>query len=455
MNVAFFDNGNMGFLFSEISKRLYKSGHNIYIFCLSPKKAEFIKRNYQVETIYIDCSKKGREINILQLLEDQTDFNLNKAILMDRILKDFDYEEAKLLLENAASNLLETIKRLNINIIFGEITWAIEYLAYYLMQSLGRKYYNPLNTYVIPGRFLLLNNLNDSSFVKFPPSQEDIDFARNHMENRMKKDINENAKFLRTTLPPNFISRLKILFKTYDKRDYRYSLKYKKKNIGKFWNRFKINRKRKDLFTTFSDVKNLFPNHKYALLALHVQPEATPDVIAPEYSNQLELAKNIARNLPKDYKLLIKEHPNGIGSRTIEELREFRKIPNAILLDPYEKTNTFLSKIHLVFTIAGTISFEASLYGVPSIVFSDVYYNLFPLVHKIREYKEIKDVINSFIQVRKREYDKQNLEAYATIYRNSFEGMIYDPFLMPRVLEEENLKLLEKSFLKIIEANEV
>jgi hypothetical protein len=455
MNVAFFDNGNLGFLFGEISKRLNKSGHNIYIFCLSPKKAEVIKQNYQVETIFIDCSKKRGETNVLQLLEDQTDFNLNKAILMDRVLKDFDHEEAKLLLENAASNLLENIKRLNVNIMFGEITWGIEYLAYYLMQSLGRKYYNPLNTYVIPGRFLLLNNLNDSSFVKFPPSQEDIEFARKHMEIRMKKDINENAKFLKTTLPPNSISRLKNLFKTYDKRDYRYSLKYKKKIIGKFWDRFKINRKRKDLFSTFTDVKNMFPNHKYALLALHVQPEATPDVIAPEYSNQLELAKNIARNLPEDYKLLIKEHPNGIGSRTIKELREFKKIPNSILLDPYEKTNSFLNNIHLVFTIAGTISFEASLYGIPSIVFSDVYYNLFPLVHKINEYKEIKDVINSTKQVRQREYKRQNLNVYATIYKNSFEGVVYDPLLMPEVMKEENLKKLEKSFIRIIENNEV
>jgi len=42
---------------------------------------------------------------------------------------------------------------------------------------------------------------------------------------------------------------------------------------------------------------------------LQFQPEASIDVMAPFFSNQIETARQIAMSMPDDYVLVTKEHP--------------------------------------------------------------------------------------------------------------------------------------------------
>lgn len=445
MNIAFFDNGNLSKLYGEIAIRLKEKGHNVYIICLSRNKEKLFNNQYNVNTILVETrTDKYDEIGyqILSNLERDYDFTLNKAILLDRIIRKWSFEKALNYLSSFSNSLYSNLCNKEIDLIFGEITWGIEYITYYLMLYNNKKYLNPINTSVIPGRFVFLDNENSDIFMKKEPNKKEIYEASAIIDERLSKDINDNVLFLKMKKPPNLVKRIYSYVSLYDKNDYRYSIIYKKEILKKYLNRFKINVLKNKLFTDIDRTRVLKKN--MVLLALHVQPEATPDVISPEYSNQLELAKNIARNLPSDYILLIKEHPNGVGSRSISELKKFKEIPNSYLINPYIPTNKIAKEVEAVFTIAGTISFESSLHGIKSFIFSNVYYKAFPNVNKIDNYKDIKYMLASEI------VSKDNNYSLAKVYTNSYKGNIYDPFLMPNVLDKENIDNLVISFLSFI-----
>ena len=56
------------------------------------------------------------------------------------------------------------------------------------------------------------------------------------------------------------------------------------------------------------------------------QPEATTDVKGMYYSNQYENIKMIWNVLPEKFNLIIKEHPNCIGDRSLSFYKNLLKL---------------------------------------------------------------------------------------------------------------------------------
>ena len=70
--------------------------------------------------------------------------------------------------------------------------------------------------------------------------------------------------------------------------------------------------KTRDIRKKFLDkysLNNIPSDEKYVYFPLQFEPERTILISAPYYTNQLELIKNIARSIPVDYFLYVKEHP--------------------------------------------------------------------------------------------------------------------------------------------------
>lgn len=458
MKVAFFDNGNLGIEFAELMNRINKDSNiEVCMIVLSERKANKYSREYGIKTVFANgdtnsFSKHGLDI-ILDIESKYEKFSLNKAIMLDRVANRWPSQKSINYFTTFTQNVYELIKQENIDIVFGEVTWACEFIVFHIMKLMGREYYNPLISSVIPGRFAFMSAFCDDSFMVNDCVNDTINNeVKRYMQKRMEVNINDDAKFLKATIPVNLVSRMKHLTNMQNNQDYRYSLGLKfnilKKYINKSWQSYAC----KNIFHSFDSVIKEYSNKRLVLLALHVQPEATPDVVSAEYSNQYELAVNIARNLPADCLLLIKEHPNGIGSRSMSALKKFSKLPNSILLDPFEQTQKLFSKLEAVFTIAGTVAFEASLHGVQAYVFSEIYYNIFPFVNRVEHYSQIKDMIlKNRENSQKVNTQEENLAAYAKIYANTYEGLIYDPFLNGKALSHENLEKVKHSFINFIE----
>ena len=74
---------------------------------------------------------------------------------------------------------------------------------------------------------------------------------------------------------------------------------------------------------------------------MHVQPEASIDVVGTKYSNQIEFVRNIANTTPNEYSIIVKEHSHAIGNRSINFYKSLLEIPNVVLLHPNENATFF------------------------------------------------------------------------------------------------------------------
>ena len=138
---------------------------------------------------------------------------------------------------------------------------------------------------------------------------------------------------------------------------------------------------------------------------LGVEPEANILITAPFFTNQTEIIRNVAKALPVGYELYVKENPSQISRewREISEYKEMMEIPNVKLLHWSVPSKDIIEKCSLVISIKSSSSIEAALRQKPSIIFSNVGFNLPNSIHKILDIIElpklIKKLLNSEVEL--------------------------------------------------------
>ena len=188
---------------------------------------------------------------------------------------------------------------------------------------------------------------------------------------------------------------------------------------------------------------NIDENEKFVYFPLQLEPERTLFVPAPFYSNQLDVMTNIARSLPIDFKLYVKEHPMQVvyAWRDSSYYKQILDLPNIELIHPNFSNRTLLENCSMVITITGTLGLEASFYAKPTIVLSDTIYSELPSVHRLTDYEElpilIKEVmgqevkvddVNSFINKTVNNSFEFDSETLLVLFNNEFYfgGFLFD-----------------------------
>jgi hypothetical protein len=188
---------------------------------------------------------------------------------------------------------------------------------------------------------------------------------------------------------------------------------------------------------------------RYVYYPLHVQPELSIDVLAPYHLNQEKLITDIAISLPSDMKLVIKEHPNFIGQKSIKFFKSLRKLPNVLLIDHNARSFDLIKNAEIVFTVSGTAALEAALLSVPSVTFCDVYFNNISSVHSCHAIEELKEHIRS-IQEDFQFSAKKNLEDFKTLLGDFYAGYWTDADSDGDVLDQCNISKLAFAFSDVI-----
>jgi len=116
----------------------------------------------------------------------------------------------------------------------------------------------------------------------------------------------------------------------------------------------------------------------YAFFPLHTEPEVTLLVYSKEYMNQIEVARNVAYNLPVGMTLVVKEHPASVGKRPLGYYRKLLQILNVRLADPLTDSRPLVANAKIVTTISGSIGLEAVMLGKPVITFGGTPYEILP-----------------------------------------------------------------------------
>ena len=110
----------------------------------------------------------------------------------------------------------------------------------------------------------------------------------------------------------------------------------------------------------------------YAYFPLQFQPEASIDLQATRFNNQIEIARQVAMSLPGDLTLVVKDHPAMFGLRPRSYLEKLDKTPNVKLVDFRIPTETVLRGARLVVAPVGTTLMEAAMVGLPAIQLSNL-----------------------------------------------------------------------------------
>lgn len=390
---------------------------------------------------------------IYREIERGSEIRVSRALHLDRYIQ--NKATLKKFVDHYLTQFSVLLEQLKPKTIIGELSLSWEILTYGLCAARGITYLLPLNTYVFSQPRLAFFNINHDLQIIHriaESSQAKIDDEQIHslIQGRTKADINKNfGDRLRKNLNPDLWRRFRYNLRNFDTSDYRESLLRKGHHRianmvrGKINTQYLRRRGRVDL------------TQPYFLLLLHVQPEVTPDTTATFFANQTELIRQISLRLPYGFKLYVKEHPNGIGSRGLRTLRQIAEMPNTEFLHPSIKSNIAIGNAVAVVTIAGTASFEAALSGVPSAVFNNVYFSCFPGIQQLKHYGDLSDFLTQCARDWPRKADRpatletstSGMELLRTIYAGTYSCIWHQPLLMPGVLDSENVRKIRSAII--------
>jgi hypothetical protein len=200
--------------------------------------------------------------------------------------------------------------------------------------------------------------------------------------NSFSQKINHYVKRLLNNLEPTYINIGKSRFR---------SIKHRLNNY------FEI--KKREKFLDNNAIKEI-KDEKFLYFPLQSEPEASILVNTPFYSNQLTLIEIIAKAIPINSILYVKEHPLQKIKlwRSIGDYKKIIEIPNVKLLHPSMNAQEILKNSQGVISISGATGFEALFYQKPVILFGDDHYDKLSMVTKIQTINDLpKKVKNALL----------------------------------------------------------
>jgi hypothetical protein len=220
--------------------------------------------------------------------------------------------------------------------------------------------------------------------------------------NTFSQKINHYFKRLSNNLEPTYINFGKTKYSM---------IKYRLHNY------FELKKRQKFLD---SNAIKIIEDNKFLYFPLQSEPEASILLNTPFYTNQISVIETIAKAIPIDSILYVKEHPLQKIKlwRSVKDYKKIMEIPNVKLLHPTMNAQKILEKSQGIISISGGTGFEALFYRKPVILFGDDHYDKLSMVTKIQTVnnlpQKIKDALSNF-KFNEKEFDKymEILKQYA------------------------------------------
>ena len=448
-NICFVTNYKKTYFFNELAIRLKKNGVKVCWIVLNKKLYDYLSPQYGEENLLLINKDQGNVFN-----EKLDEYKLNELVISDRALKyygDWGYDY----LRNIQKPIYEFIKKNNISFIFGETTYAHEVLIHRIARSrkeLNCTYLHP-QTIRIPGYHFtfLKDEFQSEIYEEFTfdiYSEGDLIEVQRPtesvlVEKMVKKSMGIPSKLKRgvrfftlenlerddpSISPTNLKGRLR-------------------KGFREEWNRVAYPFVKK---TPYSQIEG----KKFVLFTLHKQPEASVDIVGRYFEDQFKVIQNIWKILPDDHYLVVKEHTNAIGDRSLSFFKKLKQHRNIILADETINSHRLIQQCRAVFSISGSVAYEAALYGKPAFLFAHIFFDRLRNCHRVTfdTFRRIKNFDELLLEWEQGKQSKMSVEDFSKyLLTHSAKGLISDPLTDPKCMEEENIELVVAAFQKLIE----
>lgn len=421
-----------------------------------PEWIEFLKNKGVPSERILDLSSayfsEDTDISPLLEMEKHIPLKASAVIMADRLLCRKPREKSYIYLASVYRMIKEFIQSNQIDVIFGECTWAAEVAAAAAAKECGIKFLAPATTRIPNGRFTFFEGIYQKSiYPNRPVYDSDIEVAGTFLKNfKSQRPMPDYASLRRSHSLftaenlTKVIKHLKYRLLHNDKDmtrpdlDYLFDQRIFRRNNAKRLKRLRLS-------TDISFLKDM----KYCVYYLHVQPEASIDLLGAYNSDQFHIIQNIARSLPADAVVVVKEHPQAVGDRVREFYNAVNDLPNAVLVHPDSDSWELTENAFAVLTVSGTVAYQSALLGTPSVVFSDVFFEDLPLVQRCKSQEELPAIIENCLKQDKNDtYACTNF--LAKVIKNSYEGTVYGKEAGCGNVNEENFMKAAKGFNAVL-----
>ena len=466
MRIAFTSTWQKTDLFALLAKRLAPLGvEACWIVTSDYYRQRLVDQGFPPETILhlrkdfaLSSSGFSEDAKTMRSLESRSKESVKNLIRMDRYVGTWPWEQSERYAAYVTARTAEFLDRMDARLVIGEPSVIHDLLAVMICQATDRSYFAPFPLRMPVQRFAFWSGYSENEFKTFGarlPVEVRPEFLRMAREVADQIVVNriKPAYFYKNSRAPKItpkllykmgrgVSRAVVQSRTDANMYSLHDMLVKHKLHMKPFHYAAAKVKWSSLF------EQPVPGEKFVLFTLHKQPEYSIDVLGARHSNQLETIHGIARSLPADVRLYVKEHRNCLGDRSPKELRKIKALPSVRLIDPFVDAAELVERCEAVVTVSGTIALESALNGKRTLLLSDHYLAGFSMSKSIEGPWQVGEELASPMPKHDPDYDLQYL---GWLLENSFEGILSDPVSNPECVSEENLELLTNALFALTE----
>jgi len=424
---------------------------------------------------YPDCYIKKSDFDLEKLkeIENKYELNLWLNVFTERSFYrywtefyNFSKEEIFTIIEKSILFFIQILEEFKPKIILTQ--YIGENISNLLLHQIGEKM-NIKTIMPVPmfihNKIILSNNIVGTEIIdeykKIIKNFEDT--FENYSENYIKKQNFSQTLKIQQSYNPNILTLIQKI-NHYKKRFFNEKIPepiYKNKGKTKikiFKNKFQryFEIKKREKFLNLNSIKNIEDNN-FILFPMQSMPEAKVLTISPFYSNQITLIENIAKSIPINTILYVKEHPIQKTKlwRSVKDYKQIITIPNVKLIHPSVNSQELITKSKAVVLISGGTGFEALFHKKPIILFSDEIYQELSTVTKVTTFDKLHENISDAIKNFK--FNIKEINALMKVIENQsitlpYFSMIKEGITLSTIQRnEENVKLTLQHFHKFHE----
>ena len=137
----------------------------------------------------------------------------------------------------------------------------------------------------------------------------------------------------------------------------------------------------------------------FVYFPLLTEPEIALHGVAQDFFFQLSAINLIARDLPANYRLVVKEHLLAIGRRPKNFYQQIADLKNVLIAECTESGIQYIDKAKATACLTGTAGWETAIKGKPVISFSkNNIYNFLNHVFEVKDFSNLSSIISSVIK---------------------------------------------------------
>ncbi|MEZ5773390.1 MAG: hypothetical protein R3D33_01380 [Hyphomicrobiaceae bacterium] len=400
------------------------------------------------------------DLQRLRRIETASGTSMKSILIMDRELNRRQGPQKDAYVSIVAREIDRFVAAHGIDYGFGEPTWAPEMIASAVLQASGGHYWSPFTIRVPSSRIAFFPTLQHDRVSEIrEPGAADREIARATI--RSVRERGERPYYFTTNRNPQRFrthwleeARKGMTRAGDDRFDHTVPglVVRSRRRIGA-----RLHAVRARSYPRFERAP-ANPTRPFVFVTLHKQPESSVDVFGAPFDNQLEAIRALARVLPFDWEIWVKEHNHAIGDRSLGYYEALLRIPGVRLIDPDEDGMAIMRRASLVASASGTSCMEAGILGIPAVTFGRLFFAPLLLRTAFDPYAmtsaAMADLIAEADAMRKDPARDQRIEDFlAWLVAQSSEGLISDPVSNPSCLDEANIAAVGEAMMRVMRSH--